>query len=218
MVRAFGRESLKIWKRGRQALTLSPMRQLRWMIDRRVRGKLLLGKGARLQMGRCSILKVTSGSFYLNEKWASSDPFPSFLCLKDNAEFLVHDNFAVYTGSQIYVHEGAKLVFGGGYANHGLKIDCYTAITVGRNVAIAQNVSIRDSDNKSTTADLPTEHMPVKIGDNVWIGMNATILKGVNIGDGCIIAAGSVVVRSVPDNTLVAGVPARVIRKGVQWH
>ena len=53
----------------------------------------------------------------------------------------------------------------------------------------------------------------IKIGDNVWIGSNATILQGVTIRNGAIIGANAVVTKNVPENTIVAGVPARVIRK-----
>ena len=54
----------------------------------------------------------------------------------------------------------------------------------------------------------------VSIGANVWIGMNSLILKGVTIGDGAIVAAGSVVVRDVPAKAVVAGVPAKVVKVG----
>ncbi|MDE7192107.1 MAG: sugar O-acetyltransferase, partial [Clostridia bacterium] len=54
---------------------------------------------------------------------------------------------------------------------------------------------------------------PVKIGNNVWIGAHATILSGVTIGDNAIIAAGAVVTKDVPQNTVVAGVPAKIIKK-----
>ena len=50
------------------------------------------------------------------------------------------------------------------------------------------------------------------IRDSVWIGSNATVLPGVTIGDGAIVAAGAVVTRDVPENTIVGGVPARVMR------
>ncbi len=53
---------------------------------------------------------------------------------------------------------------------------------------------------------------PVKIGDNVWIGMNAVILKGVTIGDNSIVADGAVVTKSIPANTIVAGNPAAVVK------
>jgi acetyltransferase-like isoleucine patch superfamily enzyme len=48
--------------------------------------------------------------------------------------------------------------------------------------------------------------------------MNSQILKGVRVGNGAVVAAGSVVVRDVPDNSMVAGVPAKVIRENVRWH
>ena len=53
---------------------------------------------------------------------------------------------------------------------------------------------------------------PVKIGDNVWIGMNAVILKGVIIGDNSVVAAGAVVTKSIAPNTIVAGNPAIVVK------
>jgi acetyltransferase-like isoleucine patch superfamily enzyme len=52
----------------------------------------------------------------------------------------------------------------------------------------------------------------VKIGDNVWIGMNAVILKGVTIGDNSVVAAGAVVTKSIAPNTIVAGNPAIVVK------
>jgi acetyltransferase-like isoleucine patch superfamily enzyme len=54
---------------------------------------------------------------------------------------------------------------------------------------------------------------PIIIGNNVWIGSNSTILPGVVIGDNSIIGAGSVVTKNVPSNVIVAGVPAKVIKK-----
>ncbi len=53
---------------------------------------------------------------------------------------------------------------------------------------------------------------PIHIGKRVWIGSNATVLPGVTIGDGAVVAAGAVVTRDVPANTVVGGVPAKVIR------
>ena len=59
---------------------------------------------------------------------------------------------------------------------------------------------------------------PIEIGDHVWIGLRAIILKGVKIGNGSVIAAGAVVTRDVPPYSLVAGVPARVIKENIYWE
>lgn len=59
---------------------------------------------------------------------------------------------------------------------------------------------------------------PISIGDHVWIGLNATILKGVTIGEGSVIAAGSVVVKDVPAHTLVGGIPAKVLKENIEWE
>lgn len=59
---------------------------------------------------------------------------------------------------------------------------------------------------------------PIRIGNHVWIGSRATILKGVSIGDGAIIASGAVVSRDVEAGSIVAGNPARVVKEHAQWR
>lgn len=112
--------------------------------------------------------------------------------------------------------EGAKLTIGGGYANYNVKIDCYEEVRIGQGVAIANNVIIRDSDSHVISGQSGLSS-PIVIGDNVWIGMNSIILKGVRIGNGAVIAAGAVVTHDIADKCLVGGVPARIIRKNVDW-
>lgn len=60
--------------------------------------------------------------------------------------------------------------------------------------------------------------LPISIGDHVWIGARSTILKGVSIGDGAVVAAGSLVTRDVPPGALVGGSPARMVRPKVEWR
>lgn len=58
-----------------------------------------------------------------------------------------------------------------------------------------------------------TRPAPIRLGKKVWVGSNATILQGVTIGDNAVVAAGAVVTKDVPANTIVGGVPARVIKR-----
>ena len=79
---------------------------------------------------------------------------------------------------------------------------------IGHNVVMA---TLNHDENPEKRANLIAS--PINIGDKVWIGSNATILPGVTIGDGAIIAAGAVVTKDVEEKSIVAGVPAKFIRK-----
>ena len=122
-----------------------------------------------------------------------------------------------YSGSRIGVEENAKLVYKSGFMNYNVTISCFDQIEIGENVIISENTIIRDSDNHEIVREGYEMSKPIKIGNHVWIGVNATILKGVTIGDGAIIAAGAVVTNDVPAHTLVGGVPAKIIRTEVEW-
>ena len=174
-------------------------------------------KKSDLCIEKTSQIIVKSGVLEINKRWTKTDSFTSVLSLGRNSKVTVEYNFSIYSGSKIYVHHDAELFLGHGYINHNLNLACYNRIEIGYDVAISENVCIRDSDNHRI---LNSDHVftkPIKIGNHVWIGMNVTILKGVTIGDGAIIAAGSVVTKDVPANCLAGGVPAKVLRSNVEW-
>jgi acetyltransferase-like isoleucine patch superfamily enzyme len=106
----------------------------------------------------------------------------------------------------------AMLTIGEGCGFSGTVIACAHRITFGRNVRCGANTLINDTD---WHPDDPRSgpDAPVNIGDNVWLGVNVTVLKGVTIGPGTIVGAGSLVAKSLPAGVVAAGVPARVIRK-----
>lgn len=116
------------------------------------------------------------------------------------------------------------IIQGGGQLNLGemsfigdyCVIGCNSEITIGRDVMIAQAVTIRDTDHAFARTDIPMNRQgittaPIRIGNDVWIGHGAVILKGVTIGSGAIVAAGALVNRDVAPYEIVGGVPARVI-------
>lgn len=131
--------------------------------------------------------------------------------------------FDVYAGSRINVNAGAKLSLGSGYMNHDCVIDCFDSISIGHHVVISERVVLRDSDNhtikdmEAIPSDESAVTAPIIIGDHVWVGMNTIVLKGVTIGEGAVVAAGSVVNKDVPPHCLVAGVPAKVVKTDVTW-
>lgn len=113
--------------------------------------------------------------------------------------------------------------------NHGCSLDVLERLEIGDDVLIGPEVHITDHDSHALDWELRrndhlarrtgsrdydvVERAPVRIGDKVWIGRRALILRGVTIGEGAVVAAGSIVTRDVAPWTLVAGVPAREVRK-----
>lgn len=104
----------------------------------------------------------------------------------------------------------------------GIHITAVRGIEIGDGLLTGSNVLITDNSH-GTTRDMLTDTSPidrsivskggVKIGCNVWLGNNVCVLSGITVGDGAIVAAGAVVTHDVPPYSLVAGVPARVIRQ-----
>lgn len=99
---------------------------------------------------------------------------------------------------------------------NGCYIHAKKQITIGDNTVIAagtnildSNGHITDSQNRTIGRDLP---QPIEIGNNVWIGLNCIILKGTRIGDNCVVAAGSVVKGIFPDNCIIQGNPAQLVK------
>ncbi len=100
-------------------------------------------------------------------------------------------------------------------ANYHVTILDVAAVEIGNNVMVGPNTLI-STVNHPLTPMARRHHLgvakPVKIGNDVWLGGNVTILPGVSIGNNVVVAAGAVVTKDVPDNTLVGGVPAKKIR------
>ena len=163
-------------------------------------------------------LRVPSGHLSLGSQWPDA-PFFSYghLIIAPGGRFTVKGDFSIHTGMQVVVDRDASLTLGSGYINDNVRISCFRSITIGDDVAISESVVIRDSDSHEVEGSSREATAPIVIGDHVWIGMRATILKGVTIGDGSVVAAGAVVTRDVPPRRLVAGVPASIRKDDVYW-
>ena len=98
--------------------------------------------------------------------------------------------------------------------NAGVSMQDQGGIYIGDGTLIGHHVVLATLNHDLDPAKRGDLHpAPIHTGRNVWIGSNATILQGVTIGDGAVIAAGAVVNKDVPENTVVGGVPAKIIKK-----
>ncbi len=99
------------------------------------------------------------------------------------------------------------------HINRDCIIDARGGLTIGENVSISHRVNIMTGGHDMTSSEFYGRFFPIVIKDYAWIGVGATILQGVSIGKGSVVAAGAVVTKDVPDYTVVGGVPAKVIGK-----
>lgn len=142
------------------------------------------------------------------------------LHLQRNARLEISGFNQIGRGSLVWVLEDGRLRLNGATLNGKNMIIAKNLVEIGERTQIAWGVTISDHDfHKTYTNGVENpETEPVRIGANVWIGMDAKILKGVEIGDGAIISAGALVTRSVPAGAMVAGVPARIIKENVEFY
>lgn len=125
---------------------------------------------------------------------------------------MVDESFVLFP--PFYTDFGRNITVGKNvFINSGCHFQDQGGITIGDGSQIGHNVTLATLNHGIAPEDRQTLYpAPITIGKNVWIGASATIVPGVTIGDHSIVGAGSVVTRNVAENTIVAGVPARVIR------
>lgn len=122
-------------------------------------------------------------------------------------------------GAYIEIVNGGKLIMGQGAANVGLIIMCAKEVTIGNGVRIGRNVSIRDWNGPHVIINSHyRNHAPVHIGDHVWLCSGCTIMPGVTVGEGSVVAANATVTKDVPPHSLVGGSPAKVIKENIEWY
>ncbi|MEI7035754.1 acyltransferase [Fulvimonas yonginensis] len=160
-----------------------------------IKGKphIAIARGASIHVGRSAVLNSSNAGYHLN---------------MHSPVKLMADR----PGARIHIGEQTRI--------HGSCIHAYRSVSIGRRCLIAANCQIIDCnghelcfDDVDRRVDTVDEGQPVVIEDAVWIGANAIVLPGVRIGRGSVVAAGSVVTRNVPPRAVVAGNPARVVRR-----
>ena len=180
-------------------------------------GRWLIFRGAYIQMNNTARVFLYAPFTMGARKVIGSSNVTKFQMDKWTT-LVVNGKFHMNENSNIWITHSGKLILNGGFINENVTITCAKQIIIGKNAHIAREAVIRDYDGHYIEDVAYRTSKPVIIGDNVWIGYRAMILKGVTIGDNSVVAANSVVTKDVPANSIVAGNPAKVIKTGINWR
>jgi acetyltransferase-like isoleucine patch superfamily enzyme len=175
-----------------------------------------ISSGAQLIFEDSGFLKLGVDYSALHASMAKAS-----LLLRDNSRCTIRGHVEFHRGCVLWaLRHGQILIDDHSYFANGTKVICESSITIGRNCAVSWDVTILDTDFHHITyhGKSPQQSDPIVIGNNVWIGSHARILKGSRIGSGSVVAAGAVVSGEFPENSLIGGVPARIIRADVKWY
>ena len=165
-------------------------------------------------------------------RWASDGPF----FLGRGLELKIEPRGQIRFGRFVWIGDGSKIRCHEGEVEIGAKtvmgqectISAYQRVRIGEQCVIADRAMFIDFDHGVVEVERPIRlqgiyKRDVEVGNNVWIGYGACILRGVSVGDNAVIGTNAVVAKDVPANAIVGGVPARIIRmreapQGLRWE
>ena len=191
------------------------------VIRRRLGGVIIgknYGKITRDILGNNNVIAIGDGSWLDN---------PKVFIRGNNNKISFGKNCKVIGGNTIFRIEGnnIEIIIGDNTSFRHSCIICAQednmSIEIGKDCMISNSVTIRTSDSHAIYSKdgnvRINEPRPVHVGNHVWIASKVLVLKGAKIGDGSIIGANAVVTKDVPENCLVVGTPATIVKKNIRW-
>lgn len=190
-------------------------------------GKIVVEPNVTLDIHPTAKIKVNN-TIILGKTEIKNFYYPTAIKMEAGTELTVNNGpltrygntpYLLRSGACIEIVNNGKLTIGQGACNVNLSIMCAKEISIGNGVRIGRNVSIRDYNGVHVIInDKYTNYAPVHIGDHCWLCTGCTIMPGVTIGEGSVIAANATVTKNVPPHSLVAGSPAKVIKENIEWY
>lgn len=208
----------------RAVLSINPFKFIKWNYlsknVKRDKGKYLVTKwGSVIDISKTAKL-ILHDSLRLNAPKYRHSKEEAYLLLRDGAELVINGRVTLASRSTIQVQKDAKLEIGKAHINHESSIIIGCDCKIGDDILISRDVKIFDSDfhkvidEEGNQTNLPK---PMTIGNHVWIGLGAIILRGTQVGDGAVISAGSVVMGKIKAGTNAIGNPARSF-SNIKWE
>ena len=204
--------------------SINPFQFIKWNF---LSGSVKRDKGKYLITNWGSVVNIASSAklvlhdhLSLNHPKYNGSKEEAYLLLRDGAELTINGRVDLASRATLQVQKNAKLSIGRAYINHEAAIIIGGDCTIGDGILISRCVKIFDSDfhkvldENGNQTNIPK---PMKIGDHVWIGLGASILRGSQIGDGAVISAGAVVMGKIKAGTCAIGNPARSFSK-IIWE
>jgi len=156
----------------------------------------------------CRSTYIIVDSRYSDEHYISFFIFQKIFGINKKVPWPV--NFTSYVTGYKNIKMGKKCSPGSGFYQY---IQAVNGIELGDNVLMGPGVTLISANHDFQDFDKHTYTRPINIGSNVWLSANVTVLPGVCIGNNTIIGAGSVVTKDIPEDSIAAGVPCKVMRK-----
>lgn len=193
-IQAYDRARLARLVRRHPGLTIHPQASSNFAAAR-----FDLGAGARLTIEAGAVTDRIAGALHI--------------CVEPGAEMVIRERTWLRTqvgDVHLVAFEGARMTLGPEGLFNGCHLNCKTALTVGRRAWIGPGSRVFDSDQHDFDADRPEVSEPVSIGAYTWVASDVTVLRGVTIGEHCIVGTRSLVTRDIPSHKLAFGQPAQV--------
>lgn len=189
----------------------------KYVIRNSIKSILFCYRGSLLSI-KCNSRIELNAPLIIGKKRVVGHKATTRLQMDRYSKLTVNGTFCINEGAYVWITKSGHLTLNGGFVNEGVTITCASNVYIGKGANIAREAVIRDYDGHYIEDLNYRTSKPVRIGDNVWIGYRAMILKGVTVGDGSIVAANSVVTKDVPSHCIVAGNPAKIIRTNINWR
>ncbi len=180
------------------------------LLFKSVSPKLFIGKRTSLINKGGSLL--VDGKAFFDCRNSGQFFYDSHIVLENKSVISLGNRVNFFSGAQLKCFTGAEIEVGQDtYFSGPITIHAKNKVFIGEKCSISWGVTIIDSDFHSVSGEDIISN-PVRIEDNVWLGCNVTVLKGVTIRSGCVIAAGSIVTKSTEQIGVYAGNPAKLIK------